>query len=166
MKLNKQATMQKLIATCLFSLLLSSFAVGQIGKNSISGNILGTGSYIGFSYERIVLQRLSLEAGLGLIGYGFGASIYALKPDMNKVAPYLGIKYTTHAIVDGEHKSVYYLPLGLTYFAKFPINIGFDLGPALRIHHSPGYMPTPAELDKYPFTDFGIFGNIKMGIRF
>jgi len=158
--------MKKYFSILIILLVFIGNSFGQMAKNSFSGNILGTGSYIGLSYERIVLKRVCLEAGIGLIGYGFGATAYAIKPDFKKIAPYLGIKYTTHAIVDGEHKSVYYLPIGLTYFAKFPINIGFDLGPALRQHHSPGYMPTAAELEKYPFLDFGLFGNIKMGIRF
>lgn len=158
--------MKKYFSIFLFLFIFIGIAFGQMAKNSLSGNILGTGSYIGFSYERILLQRVSLEAGIGLIGYGFGATLYAVKPDFKKIAPYFGVKYTTHAIVDGEHKSVYYLPIGLTYFAKFPVNIGFDLGPALKKHHSPGYMPTQAELEKYPFTDFGLFGNIKLGIRF
>ena len=138
----------------------------RVAPNSISGNILGTGSYIGLSYEKLLFQRLSLEAGVGIIGYGGGMTWYAKKAEAGKLGFYTGVKATTHAIVDGEHKTVAYLPIGFTWFAKSPINIGLDIGPAYRYHHSPGYMPTPAEQAKYPFSDFGIFGNMKVGVRF
>jgi len=137
-----------------------------IQKNSISGNILGTGSYLGFSYERLFKQRVSAEIGIGLIGLGTGISYYFRKVEAKKLIPYIGLKYTSHAIVDGEHKKVTYLPVGITYFGKRYFNFGFDIGPAVRRHMSPGYMPTPEELARYPFTDFGVFGNLKLGFRF
>ena len=138
----------------------------SIQKNSISANILGTGSYLGISYERLLGERISAELGIGLIGFGGGMSIYFKRAVPGKLNFYSGIKASTHAIVDGEHKTIVYTPFGLTFFARGPINFGMDIGPAYRIHHSPGYMPTPEELAKYPFNDFGIFGNLKMGIRF
>ena len=40
----------------------------EIEKNSISANILGTGFYVGVSYERVLFERVSAEVGIGVIG--------------------------------------------------------------------------------------------------
>lgn len=138
----------------------------EIEKNAIYGNILGTAAYLGLSYERFFSQKLSAEVGIGLIGIGAGISYYPIKVAPRKIRPYVGLKGTSHAIVDGEHKMLVYLPLGFTFFSRSIVNIGMDIGPAVQRHVSPGYMPTPAELEKYPFTDMGLFGNLKLGIRF
>jgi len=153
----------KLLFFIVFS---QSLTVNAIEKNSISGNILGTGSYIGLSYERLIFQHINLEFGLGLIGYGTGITYYPNKIETATIRPYTGIKFTSHAIVDGEHKSVYYIPFGITLFTDVRLNLGFDFGPAYVIHHSPGYMPSLEELNKYPYNNISVFGNFKLGIRF
>jgi len=138
-----------------------------IKKNSISANILGTGSYVGFSYERLLFERVIAEIGIGVIGYGIGATVYPLKKVRKKqLNPYIGLKYTNHAIVDGENKSATYLPIGLTYFLRTRLNFSIDIGPSYFHHKSPGYMPTKEELDRYPYSDFGLWGNLKIGFRF
>ena len=139
----------------------------EIEKNSISANILGTGSYVGVSYERLLFERVSAEVGIGVIGYGIGATIYPLKKvKVAQLNPFIGLKYTNHVILDGENKSAAYLPIGLTYFAKNGMNFSVDIGPSSFRHKSPGYKPTKEELDKYPFSDFGLWGNLKIGLRF
>ncbi|MFK8037883.1 MAG: hypothetical protein AB8B74_06305 [Crocinitomicaceae bacterium] len=158
------------LVVCLFSIPSvsgQSQADQSIEKNSISANILGTGSYLGISYERLIADRVSAEIGIGLIGIGVGATIYPLKKvEAKQLNPFVGIKFTNHAIVDGENKSATYLPIGLTYFSKNDLNFSIDIGPSYFNHKSPGYMPTQEELDKYPFSDFGFWGNLKIGLRF
>jgi len=138
----------------------------EIEKNSVSSNILGTGSYIGISYERLLFERISLEVGVGLIGFGAGITYYPIKVVPNRLRPYLGAKITTHSMVDGEHKTVAYIPFGLTWFSNFRMNFGFDVGPAVTKHISPGYFGFEEEPKSYPFTDYGVFGNLKVGFRF
>jgi hypothetical protein len=161
----------KITTILMLSLLLSLTAFSQdqsrkFPKNSISANILGTGAYLGFTYERYILKRYSAEVGIGLIGFGVGASYYFKKIKPKMWNPYLGLKYTSHAIVDGEHKKLTYLPVGITYFGNRTFIFGLDIGSAYRRHISPGYMPTPEELAQYPFSSFGIFGNLKLGVMF
>ncbi len=138
----------------------------SLKKNAFSGNILGTASYLGFTYERYLYQRFSIEVGVGLIGLGTGLSYYPFRMEAGKVKPYIGLKYTSHAIVDGPHKIVTYIPIGITFFSSGQINIGCDIGPSYVQHQSPGFKPTPEELARYPYTDFSVFGNLKLGIRF
>jgi len=166
-------TKNKIIFSGIFILFMitasqaQKFSESPIQKNSISANILGTGSYLGFSYERLIKDKVSLEVGLGLIGYGMGVTLYPLKKvENNQLNPFIGVKYTNHAIVDGENKSATYIPLGLTYFSKSRLNFSLDLGPSYFRHKSPGYAPTQEELEKYPFTSFGLWGNLKIGFRF
>lgn len=168
--------MKKLISIFLLSFWATSIINAQveevreeglIEKNSFSINVLGTASYVGFSYERILYQRVNLEVGVGLIGYGAGLTIYPIKKiRVEKLNPFFGIKYTNHAIVDGENKAVTYIPLGITYCGINRLNIGLDVGPAYVIHKSPGYRPTRKEKAKYPFADYGFFGNLKLSYRF
>ena len=96
------------------------------------------------TYERLFFQRLSAEVGIGIIGFGGGLTIYPVKPAPKKFRAYTGVKFTTHAIVDGEHKSVVYVPIGVTLYSRQIINMSMDIGPAMRRHISPGYKPTPA----------------------
>jgi len=138
-----------------------------IRKNSVSANILGTGSYVGISYERLLFQRVIAEVGIGVIGYGIGVTVYPIKKvKAGQFNPFIGLKFTDHAIVDGENKSATYLPIGVTYFSKNSVNFSVDIGPSSFYHKSPGYNPTQDELDKYPFSDFGVWGNLKIGYRF
>ena len=139
----------------------------EVRKNSISFNALGTASYLGISYERLIAQRISLEFGIGMIGYGIGATVYPFKKvKIKQFNPFIGIKYTNHAIVDGENKSATYIPLGITYFAKNKMNFSIDIGPSYFQHKSPGYRPTIEEQNRYPYSDYGIWGNFKLGFRF
>jgi hypothetical protein len=135
-------------------------------RNSISGNILGTASYVGLSYERVIGNRTIVEVGLGLIGFGAGVSVYARKLKPNVLSPYIGLKFTTRAMVDLPLVMTFYLPIGLTFFSKHNVNIGFDIGPSYDSYLTPGYTHDPVERARYPYSDFGVFGNVKLGIAF
>ena len=135
-------------------------------RNSLSGNILGTGSYVGLTYERVIGNRTIAEIGLGLIGVGAGVSVYIRKLESNILSPYIGLKFTTRAMVDLPLVRTFYLPLGLTFFSKHNLNIGFDIGPSYDTYLTPGYTHDPNERARYPFSAFGVFGNVKVGIAF
>jgi hypothetical protein len=138
----------------------------SIRKNSISANILGTGTYLGISYERLFFDRVSSEISIGMMAFGFGATVYPLKKVKKaQLNPFIGLKYTNHAFLDGEHKSATYIPIGLTYFSKNRLNFSIEIGPSYFDHKSPGFLPTQEELDTYPYSDFGIWGNLKIGFR-
>ncbi len=138
-----------------------------IKKNSVSANILGTASYLGITYERVLTKKMIGEVGIGLIGYGAGITYYPLKNIAPKqLNPFVGLKYTNHAIVDGENKAVTYLPVGLTLFTARLINISLDAGPSYVRHKSPGYKPTLEEKATFPYNSFSFFGNLKVGFRF
>ena len=115
----------------------------------------------------MLFKRVSAEVGIGLIVIGLGATVYPIKKvQSGQFNPFIGIKFTNHAIVDGENKSATYLPIGLSYFTKHRINFNIDVGPSYFNHKSPGYQPTQEEIERYPFTDFGLWGNLKIGFRF
>ncbi len=166
-----------LLVVLLLIVLVSWLAIGAsahdklghppVKKNSVSLNILGTASYAGISYERILGKRIVGEVGIGLIGYGVGVTYYPLKPIRSKqLNAFTGIKYTNHAIVDGENKAVTYIPLGVTFFTARFFNISADIGPSFVQHKSSGYKPTLEERNKFPYYSYSIFGNLKFGFRF
>jgi len=138
----------------------------EIPKNSISANLLGTGTFVGITYERLLYQCLNLEVGLGYLGYGFGATVYPFKVATSRSCLYVGIKYTDHGFNDREHKQVLYLPVGVTYFKSGAINIGIDIGPAYIRHLSADVLAEEVLVALYPFNDFGFYGNLKVGFRF
>jgi len=139
----------------------------EVPKNSISLNILGTGTYMGISYERLFAQRVSAEVGIGIIGIGIGATYYPIqKVRVSKLNPYIGIKYTNHAVPDGVYKSATYIPLGFTFYTRSSMNVGVDIGPSYFRHKSASYFDTEEVKSQYPFSEFGIWGNIKLGWRF
>ena len=88
------------------------------------------------------------------------------KVKINQINPYIVLKYTNHAVIDGENKSATYIPIGVTYFTKSKINLHLDVGPAYFYHISPGYKPTAAEKIKHPYSNYGIWGNFKVSFRF
>ncbi len=135
-------------------------------KNFVSGNILGASAYLGFTYERQFFNHLNAEVGLGLIGYGFGVIYYPIKPAPNKIRPYIGVKQTALALVDLPFYKITYLPVGLTYYFRKYINIGFDIGISNVNHVSGGYHPSLEEMKKYPYSTTSIYGNLKLGFRF
>lgn len=153
----------------LIGILISFHSIGQapkedIEKNAFSINILGTGTYLGLGIERLFFKHYNLEVAIGLIGIGTGLTYYPSIPKKQSIRPYLGIKYTSHAMVDGPHNKVSYIPVGITYFSN-KVSIGLDFGPALTQHVSPGYFHNIDNLT-YPYNSFGLFGNFKLSFRF
>ena len=170
--------MKKLICVLLLFSLASnqSFAEETEGcyrpirpmlKNSISFNILGTGSYVGFSYERLIKQRLSLEVGFGIIGAGTGVILYPFGIDPYEgLAPYIGIKTTFNTMGSGGEKNMTYIPIGVNYFTYKKMAFGIDVGPSYQTNYSPFGKVTPEKAATFPYAQFSIYGNLKISYRF
>lgn len=139
----------------------------SIRKNSISANIIGTGTYLGISYERLFFDRVCTEISIGIWAFGIGATVYPLKKVKKaQLNPFIGLKYTNHLAVLGYHRSATYMPIGLTYFSKNRWNFSIEIGPSYFDHKSPGgFKITQEILDRYPYSEFRIWGNIKIGFR-
>ena len=130
----------------------------EIEKNSISGNIFGTSSVIGVTYERIMSKKIIFEAGVGYIGLGAGVSYYPFDVQLSKFCPYLGAKFSTFV---PEGVIIGYIPFGLTLFSKNKVNIGIDIGPSygkLVDYDSGGF--------EISGTLIYLLGNLKIGMRF
>ncbi|MFT5819347.1 MAG: hypothetical protein ACI8ZM_000570 [Crocinitomix sp.] len=141
--------------------------VDPLLKNSFSFNILGTGTYIGFSYERLIKQRLSLEVGFGLIGVGAGVTVYPFGINPNGgFASYTGIKTTFNTMGSGGEKNITYIPLGVTYFTKKRMAFSIDVGPSYQTNYSPFGKVTEEKASTFPNAQFSIYGNLKISYRF
>ena len=131
------------------------------GGNIISGNVLGASSAIGFTYERIVGNKASVELGVGLIGLGAGLSIYPWGIIESRLCFYTGLKVSSIVLVDVGGGTVAYIPLGATYFINNNWIIGFDIGPANGKLVSSSFGGNPSETVRF----YG-YGNLKLGLRF
>lgn len=131
----------------------------EIEKNSISGNIFGTSSVIGVTYERIMSKKIIFEAGVGYIGLGAGVSYYPFDVQLSKFCPYLGAKFSTFV---PEGVIIGYIPFGLTLFSKNKVNIGIDIGPSYGklVDYDSGGFEISGSMH------FFLLGNLKIGMRF
>ena len=59
----------------------------EIEKHSISGNILGSSSLFGFTYERVLSNSFIFEVGFGYVGLGTGITFYPFKIKRANVSP-------------------------------------------------------------------------------
>ncbi len=122
-------------------------------KNTISGSILGTSSYAGVTYERMITDEFVGEIGIGLLSVGLGVTYYPWKIKENHINFYTGLKYgsrnviTKLLLINDKKDPVFYLPFGLNYSANEGMNLALDFGPSLYGSRS-------------------IFGNIRVGFRF
>jgi hypothetical protein len=130
----------------------------QDHQNIISGNILGSSSAIGLSYERIVSDNLSLELGIGLIGIGAGATVYPWKIQTSSLCFYTGFKVSSFVLVDVGGGTVAY---GVSFFSPANWMIGLDVGPANGKLVSSSFGGATSET-----TRFYIYGNFRLGFRF
>ena len=140
----------------------------ELGKNSLSGNALGVCALAGVSYERMFFNHLSAEVGIGLVGIGGGLSYYPIKTEVGKVRPYSGIKCTFMALVDVGGGSIAYVPFGATYFSKWGLNFGLDIGPAFGSwrYSDWGRYDDPMNPESTEPERIKVWGNVKIGIRF
>lgn len=154
--------------TLIVSLIIFLFSVSktpaqELPKNSISVNAFGVCALAGVSYERIFIERIGFEVGVGLMGIGGGLTFYPLKTKLGNLCPYSGIKSTYMVLPDVGSGAIGYIPIGITYFSNWGINLGLDLGPAFGNWQ---YMDIPMPDEEYEPEKIRVWGNIKIGIRF
>ena len=122
-------------------------------KNIISGSIMGTSSYIGVTYERLLSDEVSVELGIGIISIGFGATYFPWKIKEDDFNFYTGLKYnspnviTAAFLIPGRTNSQVYIPIGFNYPFDEGLTIAIDFGPNLNGQNA-------------------VFGNLKVGYRF
>ena len=130
-------------------------------KNAISFNLLGTIAVYGVLYERVLSNKISAEAGIGIVGGGIGLKYYFW--DMKHKKPLLYIGLTTAyspAFFTGGEAGIggdgffAYIPIGISYFGKKRLNLGLDVGAGstFKKYHE--------KIDIYPY------GNFRIGFRF
>ena len=73
--MNKVASTLILIFTFFLSVNLNAQDI-ITEKNNISFSILGSSSYVGVTYERMLTDNWVAEVGVGLLSVGFGATYY------------------------------------------------------------------------------------------
>ncbi|UQD55653.1 hypothetical protein [Flavobacterium sp. K5-23] len=147
------------------TLLLSSAAFsqgnsangGDIKKNAVSFSILGTTPIVGLTYERILSNHLSIEAGIGLPSFGLGVKVFFSEIKEQKMMFNTGLTATYVDFGDSYLFSgntvILYLPIGLSYYGVKGFNFGIDLGPALNTGYEDAAIIIP-------------YGGIKLGKRF
>ena len=149
----------------LILIFLPIFLFGQrFEKNSISGNILGSSSILGITYERTLSNHIIIEFGIGMVGVGAGLNYYISQIKTETWCPYLGLKYSTLILADMGGGILTYIPFGVTFFtsSKLKLNIGADIGPSYAKWISSDFM----EFESTETKTFSLHGNIKIGIRF
>lgn len=127
-----------------------------IRKNAVSFNLLGTTPAIGITYERIVSNKISLEIGVGIPSIGLGMKIFPFNIREEKIMFHTGLTATyveipSFGFGSGEHGTIIYLPIGMSYFGAGGFNFGIDVGPGAVF-----------------ITDTSLigYGNLKVGYRY
>lgn len=122
-------------------------------KNILSASVLGTSSYFGFTYERLITDELVGELGIGLLSVGLGATYYPRKIKENHINFYTGLKYgsrniiTTLFLIDEKKDPIFYIPFGINYPYNDDMNLALDIGPSFN-------------------GSTGIYANLRLGFRF
>lgn len=141
----------------LVNLLLSHRVCAQdldLKKNVLSVSALGTSSFIGIMYERVITDQIVGEAGIGILSLGLGITYYPFEIKENHVNFYTGLKYgsrnlITNILTTGRNKKdpVLYIPAGINCISEQSFSLALDFGPSLNGSTS-------------------IFGNLRIGFRF
>jgi hypothetical protein len=150
--------MKKIVCSLVFigSFLLTYKSQAQdiiTQKNFISYNILGTASFLGVTYERMLTDKFAAEIGIGIISAGAGMTYYPGRIKEGDVSFYTGLKFSSPNIIsvvfllDDSTEPILYIPIGLVYATSGGFSIGIDAGPNL-------------------IGDYSAWGNIRIGYRF
>jgi hypothetical protein len=141
---------------------------GIIEKHSVSGNILGSSSLVGVTYERVLSNSFIFEVGFGFVGLGTGITFYPLKIKKSNVCPYTGVKFSFLVLPEVFGAYGGYIPFGLTFFSKHRLNIGLDFGPAFGHWFKGGGRPAIYDptIDYNDSGNLKVYGNLKIGFRF
>ena len=137
----------------------------RIEKSSFSANIMGSSSLGGITFDKIITDKVIWEIGIGYVGIGTGVTYYPFNIQKSKVCPYTGLKFSLLVLPEVAMASWAYIPLGVTFFSKQRINIGFDVGPALGKMEDVSRPEENWESSLLRDSKIRIFGNLKVGFR-
>lgn len=119
-----------------------------IAKNCITGGIMeGGGAFIGIDYERLILDRVGMQAGCGVIGspsLGAGINIH-WQPDLT--SPCIGLQYWQQGI----RESFYQNAIGPCIVYRAPKWFTCQIGYGYRLNTGPVFIPERSS-SKYVFT--------------
>ena len=153
-----QMKLKKIVLILSGILLLLSFNKSEAQdiiteKNFISLGVLGTSSYIGVTYERMLTDEWAAEIGVGVLSVGFGATYYPWKIKEGDISFYTGMKYsspnviTAIILIPDQTDAALYVPIGFTYATSGGFSLGLDVGPNI-------------------IGTSGVWGGIRAGFRF
>lgn len=137
----------------------------MIERSSFSANIMGSSSLGGITFDKIITDKVIWEIGIGYVGIGTGVTYYPFNIQKSKVCPYTGLKFSLLVLPEVAMASWAYIPLGVTFFSKQRINIGFDVGPALGKMEDVSRPEENWESSLLRDRKIRIFGNLKVGFR-
>ncbi len=168
-----QTNKMKPVITILFILVILPNVTAQkvdinnfiIEKSSFSANIMGSSSLGGITFEKVLTDIIIWEVGIGYVGIGTGVTYYPFNIQKSKVCPYTGLKFSFLVLPEVAIASWAYIPLGVTFFSKQRINIGFDVGPALGKMEDVSRPVENWESSLFHDRKIRIFGNLKVGFR-
>lgn len=140
----------------------------DIETHSVSGNVLGSSSLVGITYERVLSKKFIFEVGLGYVGLGTGITFYPFKIKKFNVCPYTGIKFSFLVLPEVVGAYGGYIPFGVTLFSKHRVNIGIDIGPALGKWEEGGnlHFEYDPSINYNRSHKINVYGNLKIGFRF
>ena len=156
-------TLLKTLVLAVSIIGFSSNAFAQEGeslplkKNAISFSIIGATPAIGFVYEGLVSDNLSLELGVGWLSVGAGAKWYPKELQPGKFNFHTGLLFSVSPwFSSGDFTFegdgfVTYIPLGFTYAGKKSLHFAIDLGPGTST---------------FPPDNLIFYGNLRTGLRF
>lgn len=137
----------------------------SVGNNGLGFNFLGSPAYGGLTFEGLIENRVAIEGGIGFIGYGGGLSYYYVKPKLNEVAGFAGIKSKyLFSLMHGRKQVITYLPIGASIFGEH-VFFSLDIGPAIYNVKS-GNIKEQRDPDFKTGKQYGYHGNIKLGLLF
>lgn len=132
-----------------------------IKKNAISFSILGATPLLGFTYERLIHPKLSLDLGLGFPSVSAGAKIYPFTAKAGKFNPTIGYNFIffTDPLEVGNKQLHNYLPIGVNYIGKRRLNLALDAGPKMVSQNH----WTSSDIK---YEGIYIYAGFKIGVRF
>lgn len=138
-----------------------------VPRSGIAFSGLGVAGIIGLTYEIILDERVNAEAGFGAFGYGGGMTYLIKKPQPKNFIPYTGVKYVYSAIMHDNEKTIWYMPLGVTFYDRYGFFfVSLDLGPGLAHITSPAYDELNSFEPFQPYRKLTVYGTVKCGVRF
>ena len=128
-------------------------------ENALSINLAGTTPFIGVSYERLLSDKINIEAGLGVFSAGIALKYFPFSIVDNKMVVDLVLGSNVFATPfdtfgSSDFSSISFLLIGLSYFGKEGFNFGLGIGPSINYDFEFNEISQP------------IYGNLKLGYRF